>query len=166
MNDEIISKISNEFTHLNIFLIGDFNYVIDVDTEVINLMNSGFGNSKLLHDHDQLNEVKRDIFDNMLKEGVNNAGPLFDPTWSLKKIRGKDCQVGDTLSDGSIQSLKPKCFSSRKDLGWRSRILFGSAEDSTYVSNCIFYNSFDVGKIRDSPDSALVGIYDIYYPVQ
>lgn len=166
MTEKIIKEISNEFKTLHLFIMGDFNYVIDTDEELLTAIKNDMSNSLIKNfiSRDQLAEIKDVIFNGEMKEGVNDEGPAFVPTWALKKGRGRDCQVGDTLSDQNVKSLKPKCYSDVQKIGWKSRMLYNSSEDSAYVINCIHYNSFDVGKIRDSPNSALIGIYDIYYP--
>lgn len=149
--DENIIKESTE--HLNVFIMGNFNYLLD-EKEATKRDES-------LLKYDDFTRVKRDVLGDEFKEGVDNEGPKFQPTWSLRQDRKGDCQVGDTLNDG-IKSLRRKCYVSNGELvGWKSRIVYGTYEGSTYKTTCMLYKSYDVGNIKKSGETAIIGVFEL-----
>lgn len=166
MMNELDDKIVEDWQRqLNVFIMGNFNYVLDLPSEQLrDLKDSDLTERKIqeLLSHDEFIKVKSKILGEGFAEGVDDKGPTFSPTWSLRLDRGsKDCQVGDTLDRG-LKSLVRKCYSAdSRFIGWKSRIVYGNYEDSTYKTSCEFYQSYDVGNIRRTGETAIIGVFNL-----
>ena len=121
-------------------------------------------NLKELQKHDELNKAKLDIPLIDFKEGVNDEGPVFMPTWKLSRDRGDSC----IPSPSNKMSLE--CFGVRdeqlKGFGWRDRILYktmvGNERAGTnFMLRCDSYDRIDVGNMQKSTHAGVIGFYSI-----
>lgn len=163
----------------HIVLLGDFNYDIVVPgktpLEAIEEFSKNVTLSSIqdLQKYDELTSLLRGNTSYMrnFKEGVNNKGPEFQPTWLLrpgnrsnttdvdKDIFGGICQAGpNTIPATNSTTINSLCYGSniieRQGFGWHTRILYGNAMGSILKLICQEYLRMDIGNIYESNSAA------------
>ena len=108
---------------------------------------------------DEFLKYKREAPWAQYREGYNNEGPNFLPTWRLARNRGADCIVSDNTN-----SIPPSCYNVNKTtlggIGWKDRIIYMSS-DPTKNIHCLRYFRVDNGNMRYSENAAVLGMYQI-----
>jgi hypothetical protein len=150
-------------------MFGDFNYELyPLNTNIKDFvaklgrdMNSSEFNK--LHQYDELRNEIKDVPLNRFKEGLNNSGPEFLPTWKMNKNRSSACRVkkGQT----SLPVPGSDCFSTDETHysfpSWRDRILYSNSGRSKFEIKCGGYNRLDLDGMEQSTHAGVLGIFDI-----
>lgn len=156
-------KIIPSFT----IIMGDLNYRIQ-DTNDASLIAdrllSDLNNPDktvireyLLYDELRIQMSKGNIYP--FNEGINNSGPLFNPT--AKMVHGRPSMTLDSNYTGQTFWKTGKW--NQRAPSWCDRILYGSIQpSSSYKITCNVYDRFDIGStIKLSDHCAVYGIYTI-----
>jgi len=153
-----------------VFLLGDFNYDVNVpgknNADILYSIVSDPTVQKLkdLQNYDELKKAKTDIPLIDFKEGVNDEGPVFLPTWKLSRERTDSCVPSQNNKIGI------DCFGKRdeqlKGFGWHDRILFkniagNERSGSNYMIRCDSYDRVDMGNMHKSTHAGVIGFYSI-----
>lgn len=147
----------------HIFLMGDLNYdIVDpgkTNRQTIDGVTADLSLPKLkeLRKKDELFQNKDKHPIDGFKEGPNDDGPMFLPTWRLQRKRDASCS-GD-------KSVPSACFvTPNADLGgigWHDRILYQEMGTSHYSINCLAYNRLDVENMRASTHAGVTALFEI-----
>jgi hypothetical protein len=147
-------------------IMGDLNYRIQNPTDasiIADRFLSDYGNPAktviheyLHHDELRIQMAKNNIY--TFNEGINNTGPLFEPT--AKMVQGRPSMNSDTNYTGQTFWKTGKW--NQRIPSWCDRILYGPIQSSSYKITCEVYNRFDIGStIKLSDHCAVYGIYII-----
>lgn len=154
----------------NVFLLGNFNYDINPGNEdpvsILNKLAKNFTVSNLSDyvKKDELTISKDSLPLSNFKEGVDDKGPLFMPTWKLLRNRREVCSpVQHSSSSSSPSSFPEACFDDpTSGFGWHDRILYSKQPiHSNYVPVCTYYNRFDFLNINQSTNAGVIGIFEL-----
>ena len=174
---KLTTDLTEAFTPDHVVLLGDLNYDIIVEgwenKDIIEWLNehNTAKSLKWLQQHDQLNQVMN--FRNDLgiplrgySEGVENQGPLFAPTFNLKRDRSDSCN--NPISGSSDYQLNRDCYTSSKadensghSLAWADRILYKEILTSPYMLSCQAYNSMDMGNTHKSNHAPVYSLFSL-----
>jgi hypothetical protein len=153
-----------------VFLLGDFNYDINVsgrnNADILSsiLTDPSLQKLKELQNYDELKKAKTEIPLIDFKEGVNDEGPVFLPTWKLTRDRTDACVPSQNNKIGI------ECFGKRdeqlKGFGWRDRILYKTTPSndvtgSNYLIRCDSYERVDIGNMHKSTHAGVMGFYSL-----
>lgn len=141
-----------------VFLIGDLNYNISSSTkttqQIINEITQNPATIKNYRANDELTEALKEPFLKGFKEGVQNRGPEFLPTWKMRRERGDDC-VSPTLQKG----IPANCYDGSNGIGWHDRILY--SDDGSNVVSCNRYVRVDAANMHMSEHAGVAGVYTV-----
>jgi hypothetical protein len=165
--DKFVNKVDVKTRPQHIFLLGDMNYDIVIpnktNLEIVTDLTSGslLANIERFMLSDELTQNKNKLPARGFSEGVSNKGPMFAPTWRLRKNRSPDeC---DGFGDG--KSMSKECFNYEKDnlsaVGWHNRILYRDIQDSINGIFCEAYNRLDVGNTVMTDNAAVFGFFNV-----
>ena len=160
--DKLITPIPTNAQPNHIFILGDLNYDISniQPVELLQQLITSKDYTKYYNDNDELKkEITSDgssIFG--FKEGINNKGPMFLPTWNLKRDRKELCS--------DITKINLNCYNTTNpylSIGWHDRILYMDMEDKTTLetTKCTLYDRLDIMNINKSTHAGIIGIYNI-----
>jgi hypothetical protein len=144
-----LNQVSTTITP-KMFLFGDLNFrvqITDSATEIAEKLINDTNYIYELHKSDELLLLKEQITNWPFKEGVQNKGPCFIPTFKLRINR---------------VSLIPEIFrcgkKNHRSPSWCDRILYNDQID------CICYNRFDELAMNKSDHAAIYGVFIINEP--
>lgn len=184
-NDFCLQQMKNKFLHSipdekmkpdHIFIMGDFNYDILVDTgsTVVDLdgvrkwtANVDAGKIKQLQDWDELKVIKSP--GNVLEgfhEGVGGNGPWFLPTWRLVRGRGESCSKSGNVGEKESAENLSSCYMKPSDdwggFGWHDRILYMDVLGQThFATHCTTYNRIDVQNMHHSTHAGVIATFEM-----
>lgn len=145
----------------HVFLMGDFNSNIvasgntnDVIVNELVKAPNATTFSKLLS-YDELTKSLANFPLKGYSEGLggSKAGPLFLPTWKLRRGRER-CEIV-----GATGTISPGCFDATNGIGWHDRILIKDKVDSRYSMTCTRYDRFDIKNMHQSNQAGVIGVY-------
>ncbi len=177
MQNHFYYSMPEEARPEHVIVFGDFNYEIripgksaeEVAAELVSKPNNEFLR-KVISDYDEFSVAKSATPLKGYKEGPSNEGPLFPPTYWLHRDRTPDCQrgfVGISGEGSASGSSSGKVGSSCYDItsfhypSWRERAIYKDMGSTPFVTHCTYYQSIDVGNMRQSRHAGVVGVYVI-----
>lgn len=155
-------KIIPAFT----MIMGDLNYRIQNQTDAsiiadrflsdLNNPSKTVIHEYLLHDELRIQMTKGNIYP--FNEGINNMGPLFEPT--AKMVQHRPPMNNQQHYNGQTFWKTGKW--NQRIPSWCDRILYGPIQPSSYKITCEVYDRFDVGStIKLSDHCAVYAIFTI-----
>lgn len=158
-SDHFVGSLPTNAKPDHIFLLGDLNYDIVIPGQSnINILQVAIDTANIsrLISNDELQEAKKHVpFLKDFKEGTNGIGPLFVPTWRLKRDRPDSCSKTVTTS----------CFETPSEkiggVAWHDRILYKDSANSLYVIDCLTYDRVDIKNMHYSTHAGAIGTYRI-----
>lgn len=153
-----------------VIFMGDLNYRINsninaailADKFLSDYDNPDKGIIKEYIKHDELRQqmAKENIY--TFLEGVNDEGPVFEPTCKMVKGRDESCN----LKSSAVPAEGSDCWNTGKHgqrlPSWCDRILYlNKSKNNTIL--CSDYNRFDYGEtMLESDHAGVMSIFDIY----
>jgi hypothetical protein len=148
-------------------IMGDLNYRIQppIDANVVadRLLSDLKNPDKtviqeyLLYDELSIQMAKGNIYS--FNEGINNTGPLFEPT--AKMVQGRPSLNNNGMYTGGTFWKTGKW--NQRHPSWCDRILYGSIQPSSYTITCTKYDRFETGAtIKLSDHCAVYAIFTIH----
>lgn len=171
VNRDCLSSILRGFTSNispdRIILFGDLNYVNNIPDkypdDVARELSADLS-LEFLHDlyikYDELYKARQETFLQGFKEGVNDQGPMFMPTWKLRLDRSHLCSP----LDSRLALPHNQCFAAaaRGEMpSWRDRIIYKEIPGGKYSLVCEYYNRFDVNNINKSTHAGVIGVFHL-----
>lgn len=152
----------------HVILFGDLGYEVGGDSTALALANRLVQNvsTSTFRDLLKYDELTQDLKRSALlgfSEGVGGQGPMFMPTWKLKRGRSSSCSPNEKTSKISVPATE--CFdapqSKMERPSWRARILTMENGESPYTLTTSYYNRFDEGNTKLSSSAGVVAILDL-----
>lgn len=163
MLNYFVNSVPNESKPDYVFLFGDFNYDIVIPNKSISRIveeltsNVTLEKIKEYYQHDELKKATEKAPLKGFLEGKNNNGPMFLPTWKLKRDRLEECSLVQK------NKLDPSCFDSEnyEGIGWHDRILYKDLGTSVYTLSCNEYARMDVKNMKQSTHAGVYGLFSV-----
>lgn len=165
MMDTFVDSVNTVAKPDHIFLLGDLNYDIVVPgkegRELLLYVSKDISANAMraLRPYDELTQARKEIPLLDFKEGVNDQGPLFAPTWKLNRNRGEKCVPGPDTT-----KIETGCFADIRTgggAGWHDRILYKDNLQSNYVANCVEYNRLDIMNMHASSHAGVTALFEM-----
>lgn len=163
----LIDEYKQELEIKYLIMAGDFNYEIDnffIKNKSGDVTKTAELNSITLrqfYEHDEFVRERNNSSFQFLKEGINDTGPQFWPTWNLNPDREENCVKTAGTIDG-----KWSCYNQTEDqIGWKDRIFYATSSmfRNTGDMICSKYDSFDNTPVLKSNHAAVWGKFIIPY---
>ena len=163
---KFILDIDPSYPLHHIFMMGDFNYSTIAPNEgnsydlidyLTTSSDSNINKLSTLRNYDELTLALNDSINTPILsgfiEGVDGNGPLFMPSWKLRRERNKSCEE-------DLQSCFNYYEPDEQDFGWHDRILYKNLQPDHTIT-CIEYNSIDVKSMHRSDHASIIGLFSI-----
>lgn len=164
-------NLVNEYKPNYVILMGDLNYNIIVPNRtipsVISDLTKDLSLNKLreLQNYDELKTARNQPIWHGFKEGINDQGALFMPTWNLKRGRDNSCsikqQMGKVQEQNKIQ-ISSECFNDQdQGWGWHDRILYKDNLTSNGRISCLEYDRIDIKNMHQSDHAGVIALFSV-----
>ena len=151
--------------------MGDLNYrIFNIDNLasiiIEEMIENNFDKNTLKKYYENYDELylqmkKENIYS--FQEGINNEGPMFQPTCKLSKTRNKNCQETDNPDYKPTTDCWKIGNQSQRIPSWCDRILYKKTNQyDPRDLYCIEYDVFDYNETMTKSDhKAVYGIYEL-----